>query len=51
MTDSWTVKDDADAIDQGNIVSGRTRGAGPSGGYAEPGDEEGLPTDDGTSST
>lgn len=42
--------DDKDAIDQSNIIGGRTRGAGPSGGYAEPGDEEGLPgPDDGTS--
>lgn len=33
-------KDDSDAIDQSNIVEGRTRGAKPSEGYAEPGDEE-----------
>ena len=46
------AKDDADAIDQGNVVGGRTRGAKPSGGYKEPGDEEGLPgAEDGTSST
>ena len=45
-------KDDSDAIDQGNIIDGRTRGAKPSGGYTEPGDEEGLPgPEDGTSST
>ena len=44
-------RDDAEAIDESNIVGGRTRGAKPSGGYTEPGDEEGLPTDDGTSST
>ena len=44
------AKDDADAIDQSNIIGGRTRGAKPSGGYAEPGDEEGLPgPEDGTS--
>ena len=46
----FTAKDDADAIHQGNIIGGgRTRGAKPSGSYTEPGDEEGLPTDDGTS--
>ena len=45
-----TAQDDKDAIDQSNIIGGRTRGAGPSGGYAEPGDEEGLPASDGTSS-
>ena len=46
------AKDDSDAIDQSNIVDGRTRGAKPSGGYTEPGDEEGLPgPEDGTSST
>lgn len=45
-----TARDDADAIDQSNIIDGRTRGAKPSGGYAEPGDEEGLPNaEDGTS--
>lgn len=43
------AKDDSDAIDSSNIMEGRTRGAAPSGGYREPGDEEGLPTDDGTS--
>lgn len=46
------AQDDKDAIDKSNIVGGgRTRGAKPaSGGYAEPGDEEGLPgPDDGTS--
>ncbi|MCJ1307435.1 hypothetical protein MMC25_001081 [Agyrium rufum] len=49
-SDETLARDDADAIDQSNIVSGgRTRGAKPSGGYTEPGDEEGLPTDDGTS--
>ena len=46
------AKDDAEAIDQSNVVEGRTRGAKPSGGYTEPGDEEGLPgAEDGTSST
>lgn len=43
-------QDDKDAIDQGNTIGSRTRGAKPSGGYAEPGDEEGLPgPEDGTS--
>jgi hypothetical protein len=46
------VRDDTEAIDESNIVSGRTRGATqPKGTYTEPGDEEGLPSDDGTSST
>lgn len=46
------AKDDSDAIDESNLVGGRTRGAKPSGGYTEPGDEEGLPgAEDGTSST
>ena len=46
----YPARDDADAIDQNNVIGGgRTRGAKPTGGYAEPGDEEGLPTDDGTS--
>lgn len=45
------AKDDSDAIDKSNIIGGRTRGAKPSGGYKEPGDEEGLPSADGTSST
>jgi hypothetical protein len=45
------VRDDNEAIDQSNIIDGRTRGAKPAGGYGEPGDEEGLPgPDDGTSS-
>ncbi|CAF9930188.1 hypothetical protein IMSHALPRED_008106 [Imshaugia aleurites] len=51
-SDETLAKDDSDAIDQNNIIGGRTRGAKPSGGYAEPGDEEGLPgAEDGTSST
>ncbi|KAI0473712.1 hypothetical protein GGR56DRAFT_676189 [Xylariaceae sp. FL0804] len=50
-TDAQLDRDDADAIDESNIISGRTRGAAPrTGGYREPGDEEGLPADDGTSS-
>jgi hypothetical protein len=44
------VKDDKEAIDQSNIISGgRTRGAKPEGTYQEPGDEEGLPEDNGKS--
>lgn len=43
------AQDDKDAIDESNIIDSKTRGAGPDGGYQEPGDEEGLPTDDGTS--
>lgn len=39
-------------MDQSNIISERTRGATKaSGTYTEPGDEEGLPSDDGRSST
>lgn len=44
-------RDDKDAIDESNVIDERTRGAKPTGTYKEPGDEEGLPTDDGTSST
>ncbi|KAF8857837.1 hypothetical protein BDZ45DRAFT_674447 [Acephala macrosclerotiorum] len=50
-SDEQLARDDNEAIDESNIVGGRTRGAKPSGGYAEPGDEEGLPgPEDGTSS-
>lgn len=44
-------RDDADAIDENNIIDDRTRGAAKEkGSYAEPGDEEGLPgPEDGTS--
>ncbi|MCJ1396859.1 hypothetical protein MMC11_000049 [Xylographa trunciseda] len=49
-SDETLARDDADAIDQSNIIGSRTRGAKPSGGYTEPGDEERLPADDGTSS-
>lgn len=38
-----TARDDNEAIDQSNIIGERTRGAAKSGGYREPGDEEGLP--------
>ena len=48
----YTARDDNEAIDQSNIIGGRTRGAKPTGGYTEPGDDEGLPgPEDGTSST
>ncbi|KAK3712913.1 hypothetical protein LTR37_006809 [Vermiconidia calcicola] len=51
-SDEMLEKDDKDAIDKSNIVEGRTRGAAKaSGTYQDPGDEEGLPTQDGTSST
>ncbi|KAI0601597.1 hypothetical protein F4775DRAFT_605689 [Biscogniauxia sp. FL1348] len=51
-SDEQLARDDRDAIDESNIMGSRTRGAGPSreGGYREPGDEEGLPVTDGTSS-
>ncbi|KAI0023777.1 hypothetical protein F4780DRAFT_22121 [Xylariomycetidae sp. FL0641] len=50
-SDAQLERDDKDAIDESNIVPERTRGARPgAGAYAEPGDEEGLPADDGTSS-
>ena len=46
----FTAKDEASAIDSNNIIDSRTRGAAKSSGtYREPGDEEGLPADDGTS--
>ncbi|KAL8923968.1 MAG: hypothetical protein Q9172_002895 [Xanthocarpia lactea] len=48
-SDQALEQDDKEAIDKSNVVGGRTRGAKPSGGYAEPGDEEGLPENDGTS--
>ncbi|KAI4257424.1 MAG: hypothetical protein LQ352_001660 [Teloschistes flavicans] len=49
-SDQTLAQDDKEAIDQSNIVGGRTRGAKPPGGYKEPGDEEGLPgAEDGTS--
>jgi hypothetical protein len=45
-------QDEAKAIDRGSILKGdRTRYAKPAGKYTEPGDEEGLPGNDGTSST
>ncbi|KAI9678755.1 MAG: hypothetical protein M1817_005812 [Caeruleum heppii] len=49
-SDETLQRDDAEAIDKSNIIGGRTRGAGPKGGYTEPGDDEGLPgPEDGTS--
>ncbi|KAI1484781.1 hypothetical protein F5X96DRAFT_683330 [Biscogniauxia mediterranea] len=52
-SDEQLARDDRDAIDKSNILGGqRTRGAAPAeGAYREPGDEEGLPAEDGTSST
>lgn len=45
-----TEQDETEAIDKSNIVKGgRTRGAHPTGSYTEPGYEEGLPSNDGTS--
>jgi len=50
-SDEQLERDDNEAIDQSNVVEGRTRGAKPTGKYTEPGDEEGLPgPEDGTSS-
>lgn len=37
------ARDGNDAMDQSNVIDERTRHAKPSGGYREPGDEEGLP--------
>ncbi|KIW65378.1 hypothetical protein PV04_07643 [Phialophora macrospora] len=49
-SDAQLARDDTEAINEDNIISDRTRGAGKSGMYREPGDEEGLPgPDDGTS--
>ncbi|KAL1311434.1 hypothetical protein AAFC00_001595 [Neodothiora populina] len=48
-SDETLAADEADAIDSDNIIDSRTRGAEPEGSYQEPGDEEGLPSDDGTS--
>ena len=48
---SFLVRDDKEAIDESNILDSKTRHAKPAqGSYREPGDEEGLPMDDGTSS-
>ncbi|KAK6076405.1 hypothetical protein SCUP234_07139 [Seiridium cupressi] len=48
-SDQQLERDDKDAINEDNIINERTRGAKPEGSYQEPGDEEGLPADDGTS--
>ncbi|KAI9811299.1 MAG: hypothetical protein M1832_000913 [Thelocarpon impressellum] len=49
-TDEQLNRDDNEAIDESNIIGDRTRGAGPRGGYREPGDDEGLPgPEDGSS--
>lgn len=46
------ARDDADAIDESNIISGdKTRHAKPTRSYREPGDDEGLPDDTGRSDT
>ncbi|CAJ2500701.1 Uu.00g035540.m01.CDS01 [Anthostomella pinea] len=50
-TDEQLRRDDKEAIDESNIIGGRTRGAKPVASYREPGDVEGLPANDGTSST
>jgi hypothetical protein len=44
-----TEQDEKEAIDKGNIMKGRTRHAKPTGRYTEPGDEDNLPAEDGTS--
>ncbi|KAI0839225.1 hypothetical protein F5Y06DRAFT_295845 [Hypoxylon sp. FL0890] len=50
-SDEQLERDDREAIDKSNIIDERTRHAKPSNGtYRQPGDEEGLPTEDGTSS-
>jgi hypothetical protein len=51
ITNIFLERDDKDAIDESNIIEERTRGATqPGGTYTEPGDEEGLPSDNGRSS-
>ncbi|KAI0389454.1 hypothetical protein F5Y17DRAFT_122830 [Xylariaceae sp. FL0594] len=51
-SDAQLDRDEKEAIDESNIVDERTRGAAkPAGTYREPTDEEGLPENDGTSST
>ncbi|KAI1818209.1 hypothetical protein GGS20DRAFT_345315 [Poronia punctata] len=50
-TDQQLERDEKEAIDKSNIIDDRTRGAKPTTTYKEPGDEEGLPANDGTSST
>jgi hypothetical protein len=36
----WTEQDEREAIDKGNIMKDRTRGAKPMGTYKEPTDEQ-----------
>ncbi|KAF2086598.1 hypothetical protein K490DRAFT_43669 [Saccharata proteae CBS 121410] len=49
-SDEQLARDEQEAIDSDNVISSRTRGATKQAGtYAEPGDEEGLPENDGTS--
>lgn len=50
-TDELTARDEAEVIDgsERNVVEERTRHARPVGTYREPGDEEGLPENDGRS--
>ncbi|KIV79301.1 hypothetical protein PV11_06868 [Exophiala sideris] len=48
-SDETLARDDAEAIDESNIIDQRTRGATKKGVYREPGDTEGLPENDGTS--
>lgn len=47
---TFAERDDKEAIDRSNIIDERTRHAKPTTNYREPGDEEGLPSNDGTSS-
>ncbi|KAI0169902.1 hypothetical protein GGR52DRAFT_487378 [Hypoxylon sp. FL1284] len=50
-SDAQLGRDEKEAIDSSNIIDQRTRHAKPATGtYRQPGDEEGLPADDGTSS-
>ncbi|KAM3066380.1 hypothetical protein ACMFMG_003113 [Clarireedia jacksonii] len=49
-SDSQLRRDEEDAIDKGNIIDERTRGkTKPAGTYRAPGDEEGLPVNNGRS--
>ncbi|KFA66080.1 hypothetical protein S40285_08144 [Stachybotrys chlorohalonatus IBT 40285] len=50
-SDAQLERDEKDAIDTSNIIDERTRGSQPATSYREPGDEEGLPSDTGRSST
>ncbi|KAI1397220.1 hypothetical protein F4819DRAFT_472744 [Hypoxylon fuscum] len=50
-TDEQLSRDDKEAIDSSNIIDEPLRHAKPATGtYREPGDDEGLPDEDGTSS-